>query len=265
MIDNGYVYVANFDLASFYDSIDHNVIKHYLRNISVSSDLIDFLLMCLKTWTSNTWTDVSNVIYHGHGIPQGPLSSGLLSEVVLKHIDERGGRLGKIQYIRYVDDIKIFSKTEGPLRQRLVALDLTAKEIGLFPQSAKINIRKVSDPYDEIKSISYPVELALRPEINRKKIVPCLLEMSRGGKVGLENLTRFKYLIGCAEPSYKLNKKLIEVLVKQPALSSQISNYFSRYKKLPSKSAREILNYLESDEIYHAVNANLLFAIIRVC
>ncbi len=268
-VNNGFVWVANFDLASFYDSIDHNVIKHCLTKIEVSNELIDFLLPCLRTWTSNTWTDLHprakalDVIYHEHGIPQGPLSSGLLSEVVLQHIDNRCGQRGNIQYTRYVDDIKIFSKTEGTLRQMLVALDLAAKEIGLFPQSAKINIRKVTNPYEEIKSISRPVELSIKLNVDQKKVVLRLLEISRRAKIAPDKLTEFKYSLNQTEPTHKLNKRLMEVLKKQPALFASISYYFSRYKKLPRNAANDILEYLRTDEIYHAVHAALLFATIE--
>ena len=49
----------------------------------VNKDFLDLLVKCL-----NTWTSTQGRIYHNHGIPQGPLSSGLLSEVVLQHFDQ---------------------------------------------------------------------------------------------------------------------------------------------------------------------------------
>jgi hypothetical protein len=79
----GFVYVANFDLAAFYDSIDHFVLNHFLKEIGIDEDAVEFLMRCLRQWTSSTWSVGPTTIYHGHGIPQGPLSSGMLSEVVL--------------------------------------------------------------------------------------------------------------------------------------------------------------------------------------
>ena len=87
---NGYKYVANFDLAAFYDSIDHHVLRHHLKETGVDEDVIDFLLECLKVWTSSTWCGDDKNIYHEHGIPQGPLASGMLSEAVLQHLDDVG-------------------------------------------------------------------------------------------------------------------------------------------------------------------------------
>jgi len=261
-VKRGFHYVANFDLASFYDSIDHNVLKYFLKELRVDDDLIEFLLRCLRTWTSSTWTNLSNVIYHGHGIPQGPLASGLLSEVVLKHIDDRGARSGGARYLRYVDDIKMLAKSENVLRQRLVSLDLASKEIGLFPQSSKVNIRKVADPLEEIKTVSRPPEPAVAPAPDQRKIRIRLLELTRRGKVRAEDSTRFKYLIARAEPHHALNLRLIKVLERQPAFSSQIASYFSRYEKLPKKAAEAVLQYIKGDEIYHSVHGALLFAVL---
>ena len=219
-------------MASFYDSIDHNVIKFFLTDIKVDNELIEFLLRCLKTWSCCTWTNQTNIIYHEHGIPQGPQPSGLLSEVVLKYIDDRGSKRGKIKYVRYVDDIKLFAKTENILRQRLITLDLAAKEVGLFPQSSKVNIRKVINPLDEIKSISRPPEpvdvISPNQEKLRKRILELITSILKGN-VNTETFTRFKYLISKAAPHYKLNKRLITLLEHQPALSRHISIYFSQY------------------------------------
>jgi hypothetical protein len=125
----GFNYIANFDLASFYDSIDHHVLHHFLGEIGVEEDLNEFLGGCLRVWTSSTWSNRSNIIYLRHGIPQGPLSSGMLSEAVLMHIDETGERGARTHYLRYVDDIKILAKQEQHLRQKIIVLDLCAKEV----------------------------------------------------------------------------------------------------------------------------------------
>ena len=261
-IDAGYQHVANFDLASFYDSIDHHVLKHFLGDIGVEEDFIEFLLTCLKQWTSNTWTSLPAAIYHEHGIPQGPLASGIISEVVLKHIDERGARAGRVKYIRYVDDIKLFAKDETVLRQRLIGLDLASKEIGLFPQSAKVNIRKVTNALEEIKSVSRPPESSVVPMTNQTRLRRRILELTRRGKVDTDKSTRFKYLLARVEPHHSLNTRLLKVLVRQPAFYYQVTTYFSNYKKLPAKSAEEILRLLRGDEVYHAVRGSMLFAVL---
>src|SRR4029077_6615648 len=112
------------------------------------------LARCLNTWTSTKGT-----IYHNHGIPQGPLSSGLLSEVVLQHFDQNHRAPATVKYFRYVDDIRLFAKSMADLRRVVTWLDMLSKDVGLFPQSSKINLHEVTDIEEELKKVVSP-----RPE-----------------------------------------------------------------------------------------------------
>ena len=257
---DGFDHVANFDLASFYDSIDHHVLRHFLKETGIDEDTIDFLLDCLRVWTSSTWSNGPKNIYHEHGIPQGPLASGMLSEAVLQHIDEAGEQGRKTRYARYVDDIKIFAKSEEELRRKLIKLDVASKEIGLFPQTSKINIRKISDPNDEIKSVSQPPEPSLTPAVNQAKLVKRIRELIRRGRVKAENTTRFKYLVAHVEPTSALNAQLMKVLSNQPELAPTVCGYIRRYPKIPRKMGDDIIAYLRGSELYHFVSGALLRA-----
>lgn len=262
---DGYQYVANFDLAAFYDSIDHHVLRHFLAALAIDEDTVDFLLRCLKVWTSSTWSNGQENIYHGHGIPQGPLASGMLSEAVLQHIDGAGERGRKTIYLRYVDDIKILAKSEDELRRKLIGLDIASKEIGLFPQTAKINIRKITDPRDEVKSVSRPPEPSITPFVNQKKLVARLLELTRNGRVAPENVTRFKYLLAHTKSSFRLNARLMKVLHRHPEHAPGICRYIATYAKIPAGLAKEIESYVSENELYHAVNAQLLRSCLCKC
>lgn len=262
---DGHHYVANFDLAAFYDSIDHHVLRHFLTTLAIDEDTVDFLLGCLKVWTSSTWSNGQDNIYHEHGIPQGPLASGMLSEAVLQHIDAAGERGRKTVYLRYVDDIKILAKSEDELRRKLIGLDIASKEIGLFPQTAKINIRKMADPRDEVKSVSRPPEPAVKPTVNQKKLTSRLLELTRNGRVSAENVTRFKYLLAHAKPSHRLNARLMKLLHRNPEHAPGICRYIGAYTKLPDALAKQVESYVSSNELYHAVNAELLRSCLGKC
>ena len=260
----GYKYIANFDLTAFYDSIDHRVLKHFLKETGIDKDVIDFLLeRCLVVWTSSTWSYGPPNIYHGHGIPQGPLSSGMLSEVVLQHIDQVGEHGRKTVYLRYVDDVKVLARNEEELRRKLIKLDISAKEIGLFPQTSKINIHQITDPDEEIKSVSRPPEPALYPHIDKAKLITRIRSISRNGRVKPSEVTRFKYLLVRIVPTYRLNSHVMKVLRKHPELAPAVCSYFSSYKRMPTKLAREILDYLKGVELYHSVNGSLLRTCLR--
>ena len=74
---DGYIYTASFDLTACYDSLDHRVLNHFLGKLGFDPDFRTKLTEWLEKWMATECR-----IFHNHGIPQGPLSSGLLSEVV---------------------------------------------------------------------------------------------------------------------------------------------------------------------------------------
>lgn len=258
--DDGYTWLADFDLASFYDSIDHHVLGHFLEELEIDEDTTTFLLDCLKLWTSSTWSNGPKNIYHEHGIPQGPLSSGMLSEAVLQHIDTAGEQGAKTIYLRYVDDIKILARNEEELRRKLIKLDITAREVGLFPQTSKINIRQIVDPNDEVKSVSRPPEPSVEPFVNQVKLTKRILELTRNGRLGAGTVSRFKYLLAHADPTHRLNGRLMEILRRNPALAPQVCSYIAKYKTIPKRLADEIIKFVKGPELYHSVNGELLRA-----
>ncbi|MEI7837598.1 MAG: RNA-directed DNA polymerase, partial [Planctomycetota bacterium] len=151
---------ASFDLTACYDSLDHGVLRHFLGEIRCDPEFCGRFTDWLSIWTA---TEAK--VYHNHGIPQGPLPSGLVAEVVLQHFDANRGREGRVHYMRYVDDIRLFAKTEQELRRMLVRLDMLSKDIGLFPQSSKIDIHEIKDIETELKSVSHPTETTIKKKI----------------------------------------------------------------------------------------------------
>lgn len=248
----GFVYTASFDLTACYDSIDHNVLKHFLQELNLQKEFNDLLCKYLMKWTA---TRGENRIYQGHGIPQGPLSSGLLSEVVLRHFDENKPENPRSwRYFRYVDDMRFFAKNEHDLRLMLVEMDLLSKQIGLFPQSSKISIHEVTNIDDEIKSISHPPEIInIKVAGLQEKLVKRLMELSPRLKV--ENETRFKYILGSAGPSTKLGNRLIKILYKNLHLYTSIFNYFDQYQSLPQSITDKLIKLLSDNSLYSALTS----------
>lgn len=151
---NGYVYITEFDLASFYDTIDHYLLKDILEHRNIHCKIIETLLKQLVNWTKDI--NINKERSTRHGIPQGPLGSGFLAEICLHYIDQEMKKHAienkNIRYMRYVDDIRIFTKTEYKARQIIAYLDLFARNLGLIPQSSKIKVEKVDNIYKYIKT-----------------------------------------------------------------------------------------------------------------
>ena len=254
--NRGLVYGASFDLTACYDSLDHAVLCHFLKDLRIEQDFCDFLANCLSIWTAN-----DRRIYQHHGIPQGPLGSGLLAEVVLRHFDQNYGRKANLVYLRYVDDIRLFATKEIELRRMLIRLDRLSKDIGLFPQAAKIDIHRVTNIDKELKSISNPTETTVKGAIvDQGKLAKRIAALSPRltPTVKIENETRFKFLLAHAVPSSKLNARMLTISAARPDLVPSIARYFKRYQKLPKSVSNELIARVRGRQLYEYVTADWL-------
>jgi len=252
----GLKFSASFDLTACYDSLDYSVLLHFLRQLKCDEEFCDRLKECLSVWTAT-----GTRIYHSHGIPQGPLSSGLLSEVVLRHFDLNYGTRSNVLYLRYVDDIRLFASQEDSLRRMLIRLDTLSKDVGLFPQAAKINIHQIEDIEEELKSISSPYaderdgpaedELA-NQDVLRKKII----ELTP--RFNVQDNTRFKFLLSRTDPSPKLNMRLLRVTLSRPDLLPDVMRYLRKYERLPAKVAEDLVERLRKEPLYENTTAEII-------
>lgn len=251
----GKVFTASFDLTAFYDSIDHRVLTHFLERFDIDRDLVRGLCEWLSAWTG---TEAQ--ILQGHGIPQGPLSSGLIAETVLTHLDEHKWAKAGVDYLRYVDDIRLFAKTEHTLRASLIQLDRLSKDIGLFPQSGKISIHRITHIVEELKSISQPIETAVKAkQADQAKVLRRLVELSP--RYRITDKTRFKYLLAHARPNAALTERLWRILDHAPEMYESVARYLARSPKLPRKTSREVVRRIEKETLYPAVAAAFLRAV----
>ncbi|MGB7569326.1 MAG: reverse transcriptase domain-containing protein, partial [Chitinivibrionales bacterium] len=247
----GFVFAASFDLTACYDSIDHSVLTYFLEDIGFEKEFCLRLCNYLKHWTASS---AQQPIYQGHGIPQGPLPSGLLSEVVLRYFDAHILKNPRVHYFRYVDDIRLLAKSEIDLRHTVISLDMLSKNIGLFPQSSKIEIHRITDIDNEIKSISHPPEIVISPpEPNQAALRKRLRELTQ--HYTLKNETRFRYILGSALPSIPLARRLLRLLVKYPHLYISISNYLAKFSSLSQSVSTECVKLLKSHDLYASFSA----------
>ena len=250
----GFNYTAKFDLTAFYDSLDHGVLCHFLEKLRLDRDFTRLLTNCLSHWTS-----AQGEIFHNHGIPQGPLSSGLLAEVVLQHFDRHHRAPKTVRYLRYVDDIRLLATSLPDLRRMVTWLDYLSKEVGLFPQSSKLEIRQITDIESELKSVSQPYEELYDEEcgdLDQKLLRRRIKELSARNRVS--DPTEFKFLLGRANPSSEINERLWKVLENHPEMYASVLRYFQRYKLLPTTSGQHLIAALRAKPRFGSVVAELM-------
>jgi hypothetical protein len=135
-------YFAEFDLVSFYELIDHTLLRSVLLAKVKNVDTLDLLFECLRTWSGHSGGNL------GHGVPQGPEASAFLAECLLLKVDAL--TIKGVSCLRYVDDVKLLGKNEASLRRALIHLDLASKGLGLVPQAHKIAPPRQIRTLDEI-------------------------------------------------------------------------------------------------------------------
>ncbi|WP_394371586.1 RNA-directed DNA polymerase [Candidatus Sulfidibacterium hydrothermale] len=131
--------------------MDHNILSQILENkYNIEKDVLNILTECLEKWT----IDFNHHTFKAkHGIPQGPLASPFLADLYLSYLDDEitNKKSLDIKYLRYVDDIRIFSKDAKTSQKAVAALDLLSRDLGLIPQGAKIFFKEITNIDKELK------------------------------------------------------------------------------------------------------------------
>ena len=255
---NGNVYVADFDLVSFFELIDHKLLRTRLSKRIHSNEFLDFLFQCLGAWTNN-----ASGSYLGHGVPQGPEPSAFIAECFLFDFDKIA--FPKSKYLRYVDDIKLMSKDEVPIRRALVKLDLASKRLGLVPQAQKIDFRKVRSLKEVLKTIPSSLAHAATERGKRKATQKSLLatfhgSVTRDGKTwSIRDLTKFKFALNRLEPRRDVLRRISPFLSRYPDLSWILANYLRRFPQ-DRRAAEVLLRALRRDPTYDSAAANYIDA-----
>ena len=165
----------------------------------------------------------------GHGIPQGPIASNFLAEAFLLPIDVRLQK-EEFQYLRYVDDIRLFGRTEGEVRQAAIILEQECRDRGLIPQSTKFKIRKIKSPEDAMGALP-----SIPPKDNHDASEPIMtaeeaisiLYTSIGGKLKkVTDKARFRYVMYRAPQDTKFLNIVLKLMPRHPEHIDAFVAYF---------------------------------------
>ena len=236
--NRGNQYIASFDLTACYDSINHHLLWSILKNkCHFSDNCADTLIGLLEKWESSAGLELAT------GIPQGPQASGIVAEAVLAEYDTYIEKLQKkvsFQYFRYVDDIRILAADEDTVRWILFLLDKKSKELGLFPQAAKISVHKITDIESEIKRISKPLFDEEDYDDNKKSSVAINM-VRRLLKEDPVDLTTIKRYFRHVKQDSKTNKVAIAAVKEYPNLIHSFAYYVQRYPRTIPKTLSDFV------------------------
>ena len=240
--DDGLRWVAHFDLAAFYDTISHELLFRTAFPRLKAASGKETICGWLEKWSTphTTWP-------LQHGIPQGPMASDFLAEVFLLPLDDRMGR--KHCYVRYVDDIRLFGKTELDVQTAVRELEILCRDRGLIPQGKKFAITQVSSPREALGALP-----SIPPSNDPSgRVVP--LSVSRaeqlfdtatsGRPKRIEDKTRARFVLFRGPPSPRLRAKVLKLMSRHPEHIDAIVHYLKQFKRSNSL-VRACIQYLKA-------------------
>jgi RNA-directed DNA polymerase len=135
LLRQGYVFVVDADLKSYFDTIPHDLLMARLRGkvadnrilALVASFLRQRVMDMMECWTPET------------GTPQGAVLSPLLSNIYLDPLDHLLAR-HHVQMVRYADDFVILCRTEGEAHRALALVQDWTAQAGLSLHPTKTRI-----------------------------------------------------------------------------------------------------------------------------
>jgi hypothetical protein len=137
---DGYQFMATSDIAAYYENIQLDILRDQLNGyLHQEPKIVNLFYTAFSAWTYDT----NQGRRYLRGIPQGSQITAFFGNIFLKPIDDAFVALRQshdIKYFRYMDDIRIFTKTFGDARKAIMVLDAEIRRLHLNLQSAKTRI-----------------------------------------------------------------------------------------------------------------------------
>jgi len=221
----GLRWVADFDLAAFYDTISHELLLKTIYSKTWTNNDCQWICRCLRTWSSER-----SASSHEHGIPQGPIASDFLAECFLLPVDLALQRYDG--YTRYVDDMRLFGRTEDEVRAMVIQLERLCWRRGLIPQSGKFAIKRahnIQDAMGMLPSIADPQRtdgLTSMPRDRARRLFRSAIE---GKPYRVKDKTRLRYVLFRSEPDTQLLNYVLRLVPHHPEHADAFFSYIGDF------------------------------------
>jgi retron-type reverse transcriptase len=224
----GYRWIAHFDLAAYYDTICHDLLLRTAFPRIKDDENRARIIEWLKAWSSELTSSG-----HAHGIPQGPIASDFLAECFLLPVDEILHQT--LKYVRYVDDIRLFAKSENEVRKAAIEMEIVLRGRGLIPQGKKHEITHAKTPDDAMgilpsidpRDDGHQTEERVMPKKDAIRIFRSALS---GKPLVVIDKTRARYVLYHSDPSSKLLGYVLRLMPRHPEHIDALVYYLSQHK-----------------------------------
>ena len=234
--DNGNHYVAEFDLASFYDTISHDLLIKVLAPRGGNRDFCDKIKDYFKKWTPE------EISHYSHGIPQGLIASDFLAECFMLPLDEAMTKSKDFQYLRYVDDILLFGKHPLDVYKGVVMLEEKCRSIGLIPHAGKFAVKRLKTVEEILKlSVSLSHDSTNRGSFNQADAEKLFLGCLSPKHDFIADTSRAKYVLFRSDPNEVILTHCLRLFPKHPELIDAFGVFLKKFgerKKIANRMER---------------------------
>ncbi|MBI3392578.1 MAG: hypothetical protein HY039_05255 [Nitrospirae bacterium] len=271
----GFSFMVESDISAYFENISHPLLADILRQCAPSQlHLINLLMEMLSFWATPSLAGYRPQ----RGIPQGNEVSSWLGTLYLVEMDTELFKLqrkGLIKYVRYVDDLKIFTKDRRSARSVIFTINRILRCLHLNMQSAKTEIFEG----EEVRKRLYDEGVAQVTEIiNGLPEDPTKItrKQKRDAEAAVRPVfrSRFAYKREMGKEDLRLFKRTLTLLMRihspmavrqslkwiwrQPALTEKVSRYLSAWMGRKSVRAGVESALLGEEELFDSQYLYLL-------
>lgn len=140
----GYTYVLDADIKSFFDTISHTLIMDLVRAEVADGNLLDLVWKFLRSGVMEDGVLKPTRV----GTPQGGVISPLLANIVLNYLDWQLHAQGLV-FARYADDVVILCRSHAEAEEALALLRRLVKDdLSLTLNAEKTRIARFSEGFE---------------------------------------------------------------------------------------------------------------------
>ena len=271
---NEHPYLVETDITAYFDHIEHKRMFRKLDDV-FSNQIEKSDLTEAKKLLKNLWGKWSKNT--GYGIPQINDASSFFANIFMDDIDKRMIRRGYV-YMRYVDDMRVFTDSEPNARKILSELIVELRNSGLYVASAKTKIKQTNTVLAEIKNDETQIN-AIEAELKAKKFhnlqnaATMLNNFFEEIISDTENFNgrHFRYCVNRFK-KLKVNNLALEIhknvvnevlnrLISMPDTTTVFVDYLSLFPESATVQNR-VIDFLESDYNVYPWQEMLLFELL---
>lgn len=139
--EEGYTHLTKTDITAYFENIDLRLLESQLRTLLKREEdkILQVLFRVLEGWTRVTSAGTPI----GRGIPQGNEVASFLANLYLVPLDRALIQFCKrrdAKWFRYVDDVKVFTKSERDARQAVFVINEALRALHLNLQGSKTEV-----------------------------------------------------------------------------------------------------------------------------